>query len=176
MQNIDELNKSWSLRKTGEEAICTIVHGPMQVTSGIVSQECVLKLNALSKDLLEHLIHSSRHLKYVKLSSLSDCICQLKSVPVDWKYTDVLDEQTPSRKLMDLSQNMKAIFTSVLKVLVSYDTDLAENLLDARLLKKQKELSEEAFLEYVYGQRLPTVSKQVLFPALQSRKPGVQLN
>ena len=174
-QNIDELKKSWSLRKTGEEAICTIVHGPTQVTTGIVSQECVLKLNALSKDLLEHLIHSSRYLKYVKLSSLSDCIRRLKSVPIDWKYTNFPDEEAPIRKLMDLSQNMKAIFMSVLKVLVSYDTDLAENLLDARLLKEQKELSEEEFLEYVYGQRLPTVSKQLLFPALQSRRPGVSI-
>ena len=74
VQNIDELKKSWSLKKTGEEAICTIVHALVLGTGGFVSQETVMKLNVLSKNLLDHLIHTSRHLKYVKICSLSDCI------------------------------------------------------------------------------------------------------
>ena len=78
---------------------------------------------------------------------------------------------------MDLFQNIQAIFMIVLEVLVSYDKDLAENLLDADLLRSQKELSKEAFLEHVYGQRQPTApsKRNVLFPGLQARKTGVSI-
>ena len=174
-QDIEKVKKNWSLMKTGQDAICTIVHGPKQGTGGFISQACVLKLNDLSKTLPDHLIYGTRRLKYVKMSSLSDCIRRLKSVQVDWMYTEEADKQTQSRKLMDLSRNLNVVFMAVLKVLVTFDPDLAENLLDANLLEIQQNLTEEQFLDHVYGQRTPTPPsrRSVLFPSLHHRKSGV---